>query len=241
MQDRIERASPDASPDDTESDHSDVNDAEFAGLVCARICHDLTGPINGMGAGAELLVMEAAERTPELALLEDSVGAAVSALKFMRAAFGPAGGADERTGLRDLRALADPYFADKPASLVWEAGDGDLPHDAGRLLLLMILCAGAACRGRGQIQVRAAGGGAAALLEITASSGRPQVEARARALFETGAAPERPQPADAAFLAAHRVAQARGMALSILVATEGEITFRAASGAADQTSERPAA
>jgi histidine phosphotransferase ChpT len=65
-----------------------MNETEFAGVVCARICHDLVGAVvNGADLIGELGQANAGE---EMALVMRSARRAAAMLKLYRLAFGPA-------------------------------------------------------------------------------------------------------------------------------------------------------
>ncbi len=68
---------------------------DLAALIGSRICHDLISPIGAIGNGVELLMMDGAAKTPELALIAESVANANARIRFFRVAFGAAGG-DQR-------------------------------------------------------------------------------------------------------------------------------------------------
>ena len=85
---------------------------DFAGLLCARLCHDLLSPIGALENGLELL---AQENDPEmqaqcLDLLAQSSRAALNKLKFFRLAFGVAGGLGDRIDVSDLSAAMSGLF-----------------------------------------------------------------------------------------------------------------------------------
>ena len=64
---------------------------QLAELLCARICHDLSGPVGAAAAGAELFEDMAPAPDPEtMALVSGAASGAVARLKFFRAALGPA-------------------------------------------------------------------------------------------------------------------------------------------------------
>ena len=48
---------------------------DFAGMLCARLCHDLVGPVGALGNGLELLALDQdpAMRQQTLALMASSV------------------------------------------------------------------------------------------------------------------------------------------------------------------------
>ena len=61
---------------------------DLAALIGSRICHDLISPIGAIGNGVELLMMDGAAQTPELALIAESVANANARIRFFRLAFG---------------------------------------------------------------------------------------------------------------------------------------------------------
>ncbi|MFV0333419.1 MAG: histidine phosphotransferase family protein [Tropicimonas sp.] len=62
---------------------------DLTALIGSRICHDLISPIGAIGNGLELLEMSEG-KTPELALIAESVGNANARIRFFRIAFGMA-------------------------------------------------------------------------------------------------------------------------------------------------------
>jgi histidine phosphotransferase ChpT len=64
---------------------------DLAALIGSRICHDLISPIGAIGNGVELLMMDRAAASPELALIAESVTSANARIRFFRLAFGAAG------------------------------------------------------------------------------------------------------------------------------------------------------
>jgi len=122
----------------------------LAELLCARLCHDLAGPIGAAAAGAELLE-EAEDLSPAdreaLDLLSASAQTAMIRVKFLRAAFGPAAPITWRA-LRDLAqgflgAPGNGLKAGENGSfeLQWEtqSSNSPCPPDLARLLLNLIL------------------------------------------------------------------------------------------------------
>jgi histidine phosphotransferase ChpT len=68
-----------------------MNETEFAGVVCARICHDLVGPVGAVVNGAYLIgELGQANAGEEMALVMRSARRAAAMLKLYRLAFGPA-------------------------------------------------------------------------------------------------------------------------------------------------------
>ena len=70
------------------------DEAELASLVAARLCHDLVSPLGAIGNGVELLEMSGdfpgISKSPELALITESVRSARARVRFFRTAFGHA-------------------------------------------------------------------------------------------------------------------------------------------------------
>ena len=65
-----------------------MNDTELAGIVCARICHDLVSPVGAMVNGADLIgELGTADASDELALVAQSARRAAAMLKFHRMEF----------------------------------------------------------------------------------------------------------------------------------------------------------
>ena len=62
----------------------------LASLIGSRICHDLISPIGAICNGIELLTLEGKTRSPELALISESVDNANARVRFLRVAFGMA-------------------------------------------------------------------------------------------------------------------------------------------------------
>lgn len=114
----------------------------LAELLCARLCHDLAGPVGAAAAGAELVEESgSACDSQTLGLVATSAAAAVARLKFLRGALGPT--SLSRQDTRTLRALADEYLcsAGAPISLDWRLTAADMTGEQARLLLNLILLA----------------------------------------------------------------------------------------------------
>ncbi len=113
----------------------------LAELLCSRICHDLSGPVGAAAAGAEL-VSESGGDPETLELVSTSAAAASARLTFLRAAFGYSS-QPQRT--QALRTTVDKYFGSmaqggvSPLSLTWTIAEAELPADAARLLLNLVM------------------------------------------------------------------------------------------------------
>ncbi len=118
----------------------------LAQLLTARVCHDLSGAVGGVGTGAELLQDAGADGAPDAVhLLADSAAAATTRLRLYRAAFGREGsgavpGPDEVPGL--LSTYLRQGSTGAATRLIWpEEGADVLGRDAVRLLLNMVILA----------------------------------------------------------------------------------------------------
>lgn len=135
----------------------------LAELLCARVCHDLSGPVGAAAAGAELLEDLAEQSDGEtLALVAVSAGGAASRLKFFRAALGPAARAPQPAAT--LRDLIEGYFktlvsaASPGLVLDWRAAAPAFDGESARLLLNIVLLAKDALPRGGRITVEATDG-----------------------------------------------------------------------------------
>lgn len=114
----------------------------LAELLCARLCHDLAGPVGAAAAGAELVEESGtACDSQTLGLVSASAATAVARLKFLRGALGPA--SMSRQSADTLRTLISDYLctAGIPISLDWSLNIADVNGEQARLLLNLILLA----------------------------------------------------------------------------------------------------
>jgi histidine phosphotransferase ChpT len=140
-------------------------DARLLELICARMCHDLVGPVSAIGNGVEL-VTEFGEdmRGEALALIAQSAAEAARRLQFFRVAFGSAAGGDGRSiPLAEARTRAMALPLGGRVSLDWPerpAGtDPELSRAALKLVLNLFLIAVDAAAGTGAVRVRVTGEG----------------------------------------------------------------------------------
>jgi histidine phosphotransferase ChpT len=127
---------------------------DFGALIAQRLCHDLVNPLGAVNNGLELLAM-VQEDTPEVALMRDSLAAALGRIRLYRLGFGSAtpgstvAGGDLAQALEALggsRKLA--VSTDLPAVM---------PRADARLIVLLALCAEAALAWGGNLTIRADG------------------------------------------------------------------------------------
>lgn len=135
--------------------------AEFASLLCSRLCHDLLSPVGALNNGIELL---ADETDPEMRqrcmeLLTESATASANKLKFFRLAFGAAGGFGELVDTREARAAIEGlHGSGEKVKVGWMVEASALPKVAIKVLLNLALIAGDALVRGGQLDIAAEGG-----------------------------------------------------------------------------------
>ena len=121
----------------------------LSGLVCARLCHDLVGPVGGVVNGVEFLA-EDGMGDDALQLPADSAARAARRLSFYRLALGAGGNPDERVAAGDLSAALAGYFTDERAGLdviAWPSDGNVLRAHGGIVLCLAAISAQALLRG----------------------------------------------------------------------------------------------
>ncbi|MES2022018.1 MAG: histidine phosphotransferase family protein [Pseudomonadota bacterium] len=161
-----------------------ISAADFASLLCSRLCHDLLSPVGALNNGLELL---ADEHDPEmrarcLELLSDSAKASANKLKFFRLAFGAAGGFGESVDSREARAAIEGLFGDgHKVKLGWLVEDATLPKPAIKVLLNLALIAGDALVRGGQLDVGAESNDGQVEIVVRADGPRIVLDAEMRA------------------------------------------------------------
>jgi histidine phosphotransferase ChpT len=128
---------------------------DFAALIGSRICHDLISPIGAIGNGVELMLMDGGAKTPELALISESVAHANARIRFFRIAFGAAG--DEgRIARLEVQSILDELGKGSRLRIGWSSGSEFARREA-KLAFLAIQCMETAMPWGGQVSVAQAG------------------------------------------------------------------------------------
>ena len=127
-----------------------MHETELAGLVCARLCHDLGSPVGAAVNGVDLLrELGGAGGAEELEMLERSARRAAALLRFHRIAFGAVRDRGATLARAELVGRAGEVMAGPRVALDCSAPEGPpLSAAAGRLAALMLL-AGRAMLGLG--------------------------------------------------------------------------------------------
>jgi histidine phosphotransferase ChpT len=144
--------------------------SELAALMCARICHDLVGPVSATGAALSIFDEpdQADMREDALRLVRESAEQMRAKLEFARLAFGAGGAAPGEVELDMLRRLAGDMFRTAKAELVWKTDASSLPKAGARILLNMILLGVESAPRGGEVKIEATRGGAVRL-RVTAA------------------------------------------------------------------------
>ncbi len=153
--------------------------AELAALLCSRVCHDIAGPTSAMGAALSVLDDEGAAdmRDDAIDLLRTGAVSIRNKLEYARVCFGAAGSRGGEMTIQEIRAVAEPMFADARADLVFKTEAGALDKSAGRVLLNLIWMAIESLPRGGTVTVEAsASSDGGARLRIVASGPRIRLE-----------------------------------------------------------------
>ena len=205
-----------------------MNSADFASLLCSRLCHDLVGPVGALYNGVELLVDE---HDPEMRarcmeLLSDSARQTANKLKFFRLAFGAAGGFGDQVDTREAQAALEGLFGtERRVAVQWMVANPALPKDAVKLLLNLAMIAGDALLRGGELRVAAEQPGEGVELAVRAEGPRMLLDPELRAALggETPVAQLTPRAA-AAYLV-HLLLTETGSSLQISEPDEGVLVF----------------
>jgi histidine phosphotransferase ChpT len=153
--------------------------AELAALLCSRVCHDIAGPTSAMGAALSVLDDEGAAdmRDDAIDLLRTGAVSIRNKLEYARVCFGAAGSRAGEMTIQEIRAVAEPMFADARADLVFKTEAGALDKSAGRVLLNLIWMAIESLPRGGTVTVEAsASSDGGARLRVVASGPRIRLE-----------------------------------------------------------------
>jgi histidine phosphotransferase ChpT len=128
---------------------------DLAALLCSRVCHDLISPVGAIINGLEVLEEDKDEETKTFALdlIKKSAAQASAKLQFCRLAFGAAGSAGAQIDLGDAENAARGLLADNKTTIAWNLQRALVPKNQAKLLLNMLLIAGAAIARGGSLTV----------------------------------------------------------------------------------------
>ena len=139
------------------------HETKLAEMIATRLCHDLTGPIGAVNNGAEFLDEEGFDMQNEaVKLIVSSAHEAVNRLQFYRQAYGRVGESGEAS-LDDKKKITVDFFSGSKVKVDWPDSHTDasgvaISQKMSRLLLNLIIIAGASAIRGGVLSVRIAKG-----------------------------------------------------------------------------------
>lgn len=154
-------------------------DAKLAGIVCARVCHDLANPVGAIVNGADLIrEIGAADAAQELVMLEQSAQRAAALLALHRLAFGSLRDQDTALTLSQLHGRISTVLSGPRVSLTWGVSSGGPVGGAeARLITLMVLAGRAMLGMNGELTVACSD---SAVLPVSVAARGPKANATAQ-------------------------------------------------------------
>jgi histidine phosphotransferase ChpT len=197
--------------------------AEFASLLCSRLCHDLLSPIGALNNGLELLADETDPEMRErcMELLAESARASANKLKFFRLAFGAAGGFGELISTSDARTAIEALHVDDKVKLGWMVDANALPKVSMKVLLNLALIAGDALVRGGQLDIAAEG----SEIVVRAEGPRVVLDAELRNAMLGEVDPDMISPRAAAAWLVHLLVSDRGGSVQLSQPEDGVLMF----------------
>ena len=145
-----------------------VIDMRVSALLCARLCHELSGPVSAVNNGAELLADEDLDFAPDaVELIGVSARQAADRLQFYRFAYGFSGAAAV-PGVQP-QALAARFFAGSRITCEYGDNAAVMPLEWQKLACNLLLVAAGALPHGGRLVL------AASTLEIEAIGEAPTI------------------------------------------------------------------
>ena len=193
-----------------------ITPADFASLLCSRLCHDLLSPVGALNNGLELLADETdpAMRARCMDLLAESARTSAAKLKFFRLAFGAAAGFGETIDPREARAAIEGLFGEKKLAIEWLVEEERLPKTAVKALCILAMIAGDALVRGGRLDIGAEGENGTIEIVVRATGPRLALDEELRSTLLHGHAGDAVSPRGApAYLVHALVADANGQVM----------------------------
>jgi len=168
-----------------------LNAADLAALLCARICHDLVGPVGALETGLDLLNDDDNLDMHDDAIELIKIGAAQASakLQFLRIAFGAGGSAPAVMACAELERLGRGVYPDGKIVFDWQMDLDGLSKPAARVLLNLVMLSVQAIPLGGTVVITAKAAGENALISLTCTGKKARLDpAIAKTL--AGGAPE---------------------------------------------------
>ena len=203
-----------------------MDDTELAGILCARICHDLGSPLGAVANGVDLMrELGPGAAGEEMEMLDRSARRAAALLRFHRLAFGVVRDPEATLARSELRALAEEVLAGPRVEIGWSGAEGPpLATTTARLAGLMLLAARAALGMGGALRVVLPAGGDLPVA-VMAEGGSVALGADRRRWLEGGPGPL-PEAQEVEFALIPGAAKAAGARMELTEGT-GQLALRA--------------
>ena len=133
------------------NDEPDRSAPDLNALIGSRICHDLISPLGAIGNGVELLTLSGLDKSPEVALIAQSVDSANARIRFFRVAFGAAG-PEQSLGHAEIAATLQGLSQTGKHRITWSP-EGTVSRPVAKLAFLLILCLESAMPWGGRISI----------------------------------------------------------------------------------------
>lgn len=134
-----------------------LSSTELAAMLCSRVCHDIAGPTNSMGAALSVLDDGAADMRDEaIALLKTGAAQIRAKIEYARVCFGAAGSRSSEVALSEIKSLATGMFGQSRSELVFRNEVGAIDRNAARVLLNLIWLAVDSLPRGGSVTIEAA-------------------------------------------------------------------------------------
>jgi histidine phosphotransferase ChpT len=190
-----------------------VNPVDFASLLCSKLCHDLLSPVGALNNGLELLNDETDEamRARVFELLNESARTSANKLKFVRLAFGAAGGFGEAVDSREAKLAIEGLVAEnKRIQFDWIVEAEKLPKAAIKVVLNLTMIASEALVRGGTLAV--GGEETDGHIEVVVQIEGPRIvlDPELRATLTDGARSEGVTPRTAAAYLVHEIVRDAG-------------------------------
>ena len=163
--------------------------ADLAALLCARICHDLVGPVGALETGLDLLEDDDNADMHEDAIELMKVGArqASAKLQFLRIAFGAGGSAPAVISGDEIERLSRAVYPDGKVTMGWSLDGDGLSKPATRVLLNLVMLAQQAIPLGGDIKVTSTQSEQSTQLTLTCIGNKARLETEMQKALSGGA------------------------------------------------------
>lgn len=207
-----------------------ISAADFASLLCSRLCHDLLSPVGALNNGLELL---ADETDPEMRarcmeLLAESARTSANKLKFFRLAFGAASGFGETIATHEARSAIEGLFGEnRRLEIGWLVEEPQLPKDAVKALCNLAMIAGESLVRGGRLDIGAEAEKGMVEIVLSAAGQRIVLDEDIRTTLVHGFAGAMPTPRIAAAYLAHALVTGAGGTVQVGDGGGGTLLFGA--------------